>query len=204
MINVFKVFPFLIVLLIALAGPATAAPPPQKPSDQQLIDQLKQDTQNKVRISYHPDTGKVSFIGTEPVHTIPRPSFVPVKATPEEAARGFLVKYGQLFGLRDAAGELSLMEEQPLKEGRVFVRFQQRYHNIPIVAGELIVQMNDNRDFISANGEILPELDLDTNPAIPPETARQIALGKVAKDYNLNPGDLTYNGPQKLDTKKGD
>ncbi|GAB4422141.1 MAG: hypothetical protein Fur0044_20000 [Anaerolineae bacterium] len=196
MINVFKVFPFLIVLLIALAGPATAAPPPQKPSDQQLIDQLKQDTQNKVRISYHPDTGKVSFIGTEPVHTIPRPSFVPVKATPEEAARGFLVKYGQLFGLRDAAGELSLMEEQPLKEGRVFVRFQQRYHNIPIVAGELIVQMNDNRDFISANGEILPELDLDTNPAIPPETARQIALGKVAKDYNLNPGDLTATDPE--------
>lgn len=161
MINVFKIFPILIILLIGLAGPAAAAPPLQKPSDQQLIDQIKQNTQNKVRISYHAETGKVNFIGTDPAYTISRPKLLPADANPEAAARGFLAQYGQLFGLREAADELNVVKQRTLDDGRSFVRFQQRYQGIPIVGGELIVQVNAKRDIISANGEILPDLELD-------------------------------------------
>jgi Zn-dependent metalloprotease len=196
MIKLFKTLLVLGCLLIGLTWPAAAAPPLQRPSDQQLIDQIKRDTRNKVRIAYHADTGKVSFIGADLASPISQPTLLPRGANPVEAARGFLSKYGQLFGLTDPANELNLMRERSLKDGRAFVRFQQHYQGIPILAGELIVQTNVNRNIISANGEILPELELDTTPHIQADAARQTALTQVAKNYGLSVNDLTSTEPE--------
>jgi bacillolysin len=185
MFKLIKVLLILTSLLIGLTWPVAAAPLSQKPSDQQLIDQLKQNTQNQVRITYHAETNQVNFIGTDQAHAIPQPSLLPAGAGPEAAARGFLAEYSQLFGLQNLAAELSVMKEKTVDNGRAFVRFQQHYQDIPIFGGELIVQTDAKQNVISVNGETLPDLKLDTQPAVNAESARQAALAKVASDYNL-------------------
>src|SRR5262245_58608171 len=111
MVKLFKLCAILIGLWVGLTWPAVAAPPAQEPvnlSKQQLIDRLKQNTQNKVRIAYHAGTDQVKFIGTDLSHLIAPPRLLPAKAGGEAVARGFLAEYGALFGLKDPAGELSL------------------------------------------------------------------------------------------------
>jgi bacillolysin len=195
MSKLLRVLVILTSLLLGLSWSVVAAPPLQRPSNQQLLDKIKQNTQNKVRISYHAETGKINFIGTDPANTIAQPSLLPANANPEVAARGFLAEYGSLFGLSES-DELSVMKQNTLDDGRSFVRFQQHYQDIPIVGGELIIQANASRDIISANGEILPDLKLNITPGIKAEAARQAALSRVAKIYGLDAAQLTASAPE--------
>ncbi len=50
--------------------------------------------------------------------------------------------------------------------GRAFVRFQQQYAGVPVLGGELIVQLDGQRNTLSANGEILPDIQLDSAPRL--------------------------------------
>lgn len=184
----------LVSLLMAIPSMSFAAPPSQGPLDKtgtSLVNQLKQDSNNEVRISYHAQTGYVRFIGTTPKQSIKSSAALSGPATPENVARGFLGTYGQLFGLKNQKDELRVMSDRTLRDGRSFVRFQQVYQGIPIIGGELIVQIGTDKNIISANGEVLPDLNLDTTPSIGTGTARERALSEVMQEYKLSESDLT-------------
>ncbi len=180
----------------AQAQPPAQTPPPPKSSDQTLIDRLQGETGGAVRISYHAGTGKVRFMGTSPGRGVARAAGLEIGASPEAAGRGFLATYGQLFGLQDPAQELVVMRQRAADGGRTFVRFRQVYQGIPVLGGELIVQSDAGRNIVSANGEILPGLELDSRPRVDAETARQQAREKVAKDYGLSLNELTTTQPE--------
>ncbi|MFQ5342690.1 MAG: M4 family metallopeptidase [Anaerolineae bacterium] len=197
----------LIPLLLPIAGGSASGPeelrPPQEPAptapgptDATLIDQLQQATQGQASVSYHARTGKVRFIGSNLDHPIRQPAKLLEAATAEDAARHFLVTYGQLFGLTDQARELTLMRTRGVDRGRSFVRFQQVYRDIPVLGGELIVQLDADRNIISANGEVLPNLALDSTPRLDAAAARETALGFVAKSYRLSNHELTTSEPE--------
>ncbi|HSM57233.1 MAG TPA: M4 family metallopeptidase [Candidatus Sulfomarinibacteraceae bacterium] len=201
-------YPFsLLLLLILLAaailpGAGAAAPEAdvatQGAIDNELLAQLREGAGGDLRLSYHRDTGAVRFLGSSPQKplTLSPPVQAPEAASPETTARAFLSTYGKLFGLADAERDLRLKKQQTLEDGRSFVRFQQTYDGIPIIGGELIVQTGPRQQVISANGELLPGLQLDPTPAIDIETAREVALGKVAKEYGLPSSDLTATEPE--------
>jgi len=186
----------LIVVLFTLSSSALSNPYPQEPPPPALIEQLHRQTEGKVRISYHAQTGMVRFIGTDLVHPIPQPAEVVAQATPEQAARHFLSTYGCLFGLTNQANQLRVMRTKSADRGRSFVRFQQVYQGIPVMSGELIVQLDASKNILSANGELLPHLAVDLVPTIDAQTAQQTALEKVAKDYGLSVADLTTTQPE--------
>jgi len=78
----------LLLLILGLSASAVLSNPhPQEPPPPDLIEQLRRQTEGKVRISYHAQTGKVRFIGTDLAHPIPRPAEVAAQATPQQAAR---------------------------------------------------------------------------------------------------------------------
>jgi len=198
-------------LLVALVGGALvlhgsalvgqAARPAQQPGssggpEKQLIDKLKQDTRGHLRLAYHAETGYVRFMGTNPKHAMKQPSVLDLNATPADRALGFLSVYGKLFGVQNPSSELSLMRQKTLADGRAFVRFQQRYQGVPVVGGELVLQIGVDRHIVSANGELLPDLKLDTTPTISAELARQTALQKIAKVHGLPPAGLTSTDPE--------
>jgi Zn-dependent metalloprotease len=182
----------LLAILMGSLNMAQARPVAQTDTpgnDDPLIARLDHETSGRVRIAYHAETGKVRFIGADLEHTIPRSAGVAASATPELAARAFLSNYGALFGLADQARDLTVMRA-PAYAGQTFVRFQQRYQGIPVMGGELIVQVDGQRDVLAAKGEVLPNLSLNTTPRISVETARQRALALVAATYDLPQADL--------------
>jgi len=108
-------------------------------------------------------------------------------------ARRFLDTYGQLFGLTDQAQELTVMRTRAVDRGRSFVRFQQVYQGIPVFGGELIVQLNADKNVVSANGEILPDLALGITPKLDASAAQEVARRFVARGYGLSTDNLTVN-----------
>lgn len=200
--NLYRIFVILVTILIVLVtipDSSQAAPPAQGPStssDAVLLDTLNQQTDGDVRISYHTETGKVRFIGTTPDRAITDLSVQGIGISAEDAARGYMNVYGQLFGLSNQSEELVVIKTSDAEQGRSFVRFQQNYRDIPVATGELIVQMDAGNGLLSITGEILPDLNLDTTPTISAEAARQQALEMVAKVHDLNITDLTTTEPE--------
>jgi bacillolysin len=178
------------------AGPPHQGPPPPHPSDAALLKQLRQESEGLIRVSHHAGTGKLRFVGTSPGHPVDRPAALDAGVSPEEAARGFLVIYGQLFGLKDQARELEVMREESADRGRSFVRFQQVVQGVPVLGGELIIQLDNAKNVVSASGEVLPLVELDLTPQIDAETARLNALGKLAREYGLSEDNLRATQPE--------
>ncbi len=162
-----------------------------------LVLELQELTEGKVRISTHAKTGMVRFIGTELSNSIPQPAALKASAGPEDVARGFLSKYGELFGLVNQSSELNAMRGKTAKGGRSSVHFQQVYEGIPIMGGELIVQVGTTKNsIISASGEILPDISLDTTPTVAASSAQEAALNVVVKGYGIDPGALRVSEPE--------
>ena len=137
----------------------------------------------------------VRFIGTDLDHPLScKETWAAV--SPQDAARMFLSQYGGLFGLRDQAEELRLMRTRSVDRGRAFVRFQQIHRGVPVLGGELIVQMDRASRVVSAGGEILPEPQVDPLSSIPADSARQLALLMVAKHYNIPADELVTSEPE--------
>ncbi len=186
----------LVFILIFIPVKVLSSTPPTN-----LVQTLQQQTDGTMTLSYHDQTGKVRFIGTDPSHPIPHSKEINANATPDEAARQFLVTYGSLFGLTDPQSELTVMSVQAADQGRTFVRYQQVHSEdsstpIPVMGGELIVQMNGTKDVVSVNGEILPDIMINPTPAIDEATAQQHALESVAREYGTSLGELTTTNPE--------
>ena len=123
-------FVFLFILIFAInsvgvvtAQDATPEPLPDEPDPQLpplgVAAPLNDDA---AEISYHPVTGKVSFIGSNFDLPISNPHFSSLSAaedvaemkqagTPERAAKGFLGEYGALFGLNNPETDLLLVSK---------------------------------------------------------------------------------------------
>jgi len=190
---IFTLCLFLTFLIVGatVAGSVRAVDLPDN-----LTHQLRELTGGKARISTHAKTGKVRFIGTELSHPIPQPAIFKAIASPEGAARGFLSTYGSLFGLTDQARELTVMRSKTVDDGRSFVRFQQVHDDVPVVGGELIVQVDSAGNTISANGEVLPDISLDTTPTVAASSAQEAALDVVVKEYGIDPDALRVSKPE--------
>ncbi len=146
-------------------------------------------------ISYHNDTGAARFISSTPGRPISQPAALQAGASKEDAARGFLSVYGPLFGIRNQSTELVRENEKKPDATRTFERFQQVYNGVPVIGGELIVQVDSSNNILSANGEVLPKIALSTTPVISASTAVQTALTAVAKGYDLKASDLKASTP---------
>jgi bacillolysin len=188
---------YVLMALIFVGGvisvvmaPPTAAQPPDP------VKILLQQTDGMARVSMHAETGKVRFIGTDQAHPMPQPGELQAGATAEEAARQFLGVYGSAFGLVDQAQELAVEYSKAVEDGRSVVRFQQVYQGIPVVGGELIVQMNPAQAVLSVNGELLPDLRLDVTPSLDAEAARKTAIAMVANEYEVSAESLTTSSPE--------
>jgi len=123
----------------------------------------------------------------------------------EEAARFYLSNdsYGPIFGINQNHS-LDLISvktsknstDNPYYNNRVFVHFQQKYNNIPVLGGELIVLLNVRKELLAVSGEILNECKIDLNPVVNKESAIKIALQEVANQNNIDVKQLNNSTPE--------
>jgi bacillolysin len=184
----------LIGLSLLLPGAAIAqdqAPSAPPANEQELLGQL-----GDARVYRSDATGEVTMIGADKQDAIARPAGLSADASTEAAARAHLSEYDVLFGLSDQASQLRTEETSSAGTGRSLVRFQQVHDGVPVLGGEINVQVDDANNLLVANGEVLPGVSLDTEPAVSAEDARETALAKIAKDRGMNAGDLKATDPQ--------
>ena len=177
------------------AGVPTAVAQTGAPAQAQLEQRLLDGTGGRGRIEHNRASGRVRLFGTEATHVLPKAPGVPANASPEAAARGFLASFGTLFGVDDQARQLQVRRTAVADQGRANVRFQQVHGGVPVLAGELAVNLDGDRNVLSANGELSAGLDLDTRPAITAAAARTIALEAIAKVAGVEPGQLDATEP---------
>jgi Zn-dependent metalloprotease len=149
-----------------------------------------------VRYGYNSGTGKLSFVGADPEAPIEVVGAQAAGLSDERRGLVMIAPYAEGFGLADPVNELSLVSSKEVEGGRSVLRYQQTYQGIPVMAGEIIVNADDQERLLSLSGEIAPELTLSTTPSITGEDARQTALGAVAKWYELDTNDLEATGPE--------
>ncbi len=161
-----------------------------------LVDKIETLTGGTASVSFNSATGKARFVRTELSKPIPQPGGLPARATPEQAARGFLSEYGSLFGLTDQASQLSALGTNRTADGRTFVRFQQMHNGVPVIGGELIVQVaSQGKGVVSAGGEAAAAAALVTIPEVSSGLALEKAVTLVAKYYAADESGLRCSRP---------
>jgi Zn-dependent metalloprotease len=182
----------ILVLASLVSAPAgamytkvgQAIPSPQTSSDPEGLSPAGMDSDWNVL--YHAGTGQARFLSTFSGRSIPQPRQLSATATPEQAARSFLGGVGALFGLQDQAAELTLMGVSSDQARHSFVRFQQNYQGLPVMGGELIVQLDQAQNVRSVSGEVMPALQVETVPVVSAEAAEETAVDAIAKEYRLS------------------
>lgn len=175
----------IVVLLATLVPVMPAASAPAAPPDP--LTQLTLATGGALRVGYHRATGQVNFLATaagQPWHATGLSAQAAPAARAESAARQFLTEYGALFGLK-AAPELGVLRNVQRPDGRTYLRFQQQHAGVPVFGGELIVQLDAAQAVEVVIGEVQPDLDLATTPAIGAAAAAQTALAATAAAHGV-------------------
>lgn len=147
-----------------------------------------------VRMAASPATGMLTFVGasaSQPLGVIGA-----VGSWIDEPARAdsILSVYAPQFGVANAREDLRLVNERQLADGRRVMRYQQTYLGVPIIAGDLVLQMNDG-GLISLSGKASPNLAIVTTPSISASQARDTAIALTAKLRNVDASQLTATEP---------
>ena len=176
-----------IVMVASVAGPVSASPA-SEPSVQD---------KNGERRSYHPQTGMLSFLGADPAQPIQVRAAMLPGLTPDARADANVLSYGREFGIQDASQELAVNRQftSSVDDGEV-VRYQQMYQGVPILGGELLVNMASTGELLSMSGEISPNLSISVEPTFDAEQAREAALALVAKYHELDASTLSATDPE--------
>jgi Zn-dependent metalloprotease len=152
--------------------------------------------EQEVRTDYHDETGKLSFLGTDPNNAIEIQPAMAAGLRPEDRALTVLDVYGPGFGLSDPAQELTLMRARVDDKDRSSVRYQQVFNGVPILAGELIVNQDSQGRLISISGEISPDLSISTESTFSSDNAKNVAVEAIAKYYGLSKSGLKVTDPE--------
>lgn len=145
-------------------------------------------------VAEHTQTGAVRFVGTE-AGQILRPTEAANAGSPEAAAGGYMAACGSMFGLENAARDLTVSRTVTDADGRSMVRYQQTFNGVPVLAGEFIVNLSSDRQVTSVIGEALPNVRVDTQPRIDANAARSAAASMLSRQYGVDASELIVSEP---------
>ena len=186
---------------VAPASAQTASPPGDpEGARRELRTTLEARSAGEVTVDVDATTGAVTFVGTDPGSPLTSPT--EASGDPEAAAAAFVREFGPLFGADDPASDLDQVAVDPLITGRggdgggVNVVYHQVVDAVPVVGGELRVQVDADGNVRSAIGELAPDADVPTTPAITADTAAAAAVRAIAATESIDPADLSASAPE--------
>ena len=188
----------ILIALLALSSLLVTAAPAAAASERAAA--LRRDLGSGVKVAQHRGTGVVRFVGAAAGKRIARPSGVSASAPPADAARAFLGRHADAFGLRNQARELRV--ESARGGSRPSVRFQQVEGGVPVIAGELVANLDAQRNLLSVSGETLPDAKVDTSPRLSSSAARDTATAAIAKGEGVSGARLDAGIPELADLRR--
>ncbi len=147
------------------------------------------------RTARDPLTGVTTFLGFDPhspVSLAPSQSVAGRSAT--DLAASALIRFGPEFEITDPEQDLRLVRS-PEHGTEGSVRYQQLYQGVPVLAGELLVNLNGHGQLRAIIGEISPDLAVDITPVVASGEAKDTAVAAVAKVEGVDAGALRVSDP---------
>jgi Zn-dependent metalloprotease len=163
-----------------------------KQHEKQALSELQAKFGAQLKIRQSRATGKVNFVRLDADvrgGLYDPASMIVMKRAVTEA---FLRRYGAIFGLSDPATELILASDRTDELGSSHITFKQTYKGLPVFGGTLAVHFDANGQLRSANGTIVPNIDLGTTPTHDFEIAKATAIAEVSAQ-NQNATGLSAN-----------
>ncbi|MEY2582566.1 MAG: bacillolysin, partial [Ilumatobacteraceae bacterium] len=186
---------FAASLLLVLAPTSTGVAKPISPdtgSAESLRSELQRAAGGRARIAVTPANGQVTYMGGSRAH----PLSAPDGQEPSRNARDFIDHYGPLLGVANPSTDLTELTVFNADAGNTAVRYQQRYRNVPVFAGEIAVQVGANGAVLSTSGEALQDINVDTSPGVPALAAADLARNLTAKYDGVAGNSLAVSTPE--------
>ena len=147
-------------------------------------------------VSRHRRTGAVRYVGMDAGRSIVNPRPFDAASSPEAAARAYLSVCGSLFGVADQSSDLIVTKSETVDANRRVLRFQQLNGGVPVIAGELNVDVDGAGNVRTVAGKTLPTMSFGANPTIAPSTAASAAIATVARTYSVTGATLSTSSPE--------
>ncbi|MFN8619741.1 MAG: M4 family metallopeptidase [Chloroflexota bacterium] len=148
-----------------------------------------------VKAVRNPSLDRLTWLSGDGAHPVVSAAALGHPATALGAASGFVAHLAMpAFGVADPVRSLRVTGIAPDALGNTFVRYRQTYRGLPVVAGELVIQVGPRRDIVSVNGRTAPSLSLDTRPRVSAARARRLAILATAKQENVPASALRAGG----------
>jgi Zn-dependent metalloprotease len=158
----------------------------------ELVDDLER---QNVRVETDQRSGAVRHLGASRLAPLMVPSVNEVTRA-EVASMAAVKHFGPLFGLSRPGLQMQAVDEKITPLGGSIHRFRQFHQGVPVLAGELKVNLDKYRRVVSMSGEISRNIDFDVQAAINPGQAQRQALATVAKWYEVPQRRLKANVPE--------
>ncbi|HEX8459539.1 MAG TPA: M4 family metallopeptidase [Pyrinomonadaceae bacterium] len=113
----------------------------------------------------------------------------PYAGTPEDAARAFLSANSVAFGISNLA-DLRLVRATPALGGHL-LRFQQTYNGLDVKDGGIGLVLNANNQVTMASGPYFRDVQVNTQPTLTSEQAKQAAAADLARFNVRMPDNIT-------------
>jgi cysteine-rich repeat protein len=170
-----------LVGLIVMSTGAFAIGTP-KAIDPAGMQRLAADSGGSAKISLHRATGAARFVRLEAgsLRLPEAPSSSPV-----DLAGAFFAQYGGIFGVRNAAAELSPGELLVDHQGFSSVIYRQLHKGLPVLGGELRVHFDRDGNLIAANGSFAPDVTVGVAPTVKRRAARDQAVRTVVSQQTV-------------------
>jgi Zn-dependent metalloprotease len=144
--------------------------------DPNLIKRLKEDARGAVSISTKKSTEFAGFVRVSKGGDLHPGN---QDKTPNGKAHGFFAQYGGLFGVQDAATELTQLSTFADRHGGTHISYQQVYNGVPVFAAILQAHLDPSGALTAMNGVFVPDVDVNTSPAFSANQAAERAIAEV-------------------------
>lgn len=103
----------------------------------------------------------------------------PKKLAPADKTSAFLSQHGAVFGIRNAAGQLRLLDTSKDQYGNVRVSYQQVHEGVPVFGAILRGHVSADGRLTAVNGKFVPDVDVPTQPQVARTEAYRTAVTSV-------------------------
>ncbi|MCZ7575161.1 MAG: M4 family metallopeptidase [Ardenticatenaceae bacterium] len=178
----------LAVALVALGALFPGTPVSSQPPTPAGIEQLRQDANGEIEVTWQPLTNTPSFIRGE----IPLAAMgLPRKVSPATVAFTVADRYATLFGIRQASSELNLVRVDTDALGMRHVTMGQVYQGVEVYGALMKVHVSaDGQKVVAISNSFVPGIQL---PEVQPRIAADRALAVARKAL---PAGVLLSGPQ--------
>ncbi|MBT9491899.1 MAG: M4 family metallopeptidase [Paucibacter sp.] len=174
----------VIAMSVGLALAAQAQAQGSLKGQSEAVARLSAQAGSQVEVSMHAATGAARFVRVAPGGKLSAQASTRASTdlTKQASSIKFLNDYAGLFGISNAATELSAARVDADRLGGTHLTYKQVYQGLPVFGAELKSHFDAAGNLTVVNGTFIPGINVSASPTRTAEQASKIAIALVSAD----------------------